>query len=623
MLRIQIGPVQDFIAAARTTRDLWSGSYLLSRLMVAGAECLMRKEGCEIIFPLVDKLSIYRFWTTRKWCERAETPCLSNKLVAYVPTEQAEDIALEVKAAIECTWQEIAQNVWNLLPAGIKTAERRQRYRIQVDNHLAVDYAHLPMDMTREQMAPWVSELEEEKDEEGRLKNPLLTALRAWEAHPEQEGARYAAVYFLVDHLMNGVRKVRAFQAWNPGAGRDAGWHAARDLAKDSLTGKEEQIFRLEKDRKEENKAFAGWDWRYMKRFDKYRGDVVGAITLIKRLWYLDAMAVHENELAPLDAKCGPNDSDEDKENHYYAVLAMDGDRIGQALTKAPKSDADEAYHKRFSDALADYAQHHARNIVKQNNGVLIYAGGDDVLALLPLDRALSCARDLGKAFTAHMNENVSTDLNMTVSAGIALAHSKTALQDAVEAARNAESRAKNTLGRDAFSVTLMKRSGEITEWGAHWKSRAIELVEHWLSCLEGGEGEGKISAKGAHRYAELLTPYVQRRSGLVRYITDTDSDPKAGEIAEYEQKAGKIAKYEQKAGKIAEYELESMLDRQWMGNKKGERLDTLRKLVAEYIGAIEDDKKKNPDTVGIAESLIGLCSVVAFCGRNPNQTDD
>lgn len=608
MLRIQIGPVQDFIAAARTTRDLWSGSYLLSRLMVAGAECLMRKEGCEIIFPLVDKLSIYRFWTTEKWCEGAETPCLSNKLVAYVPTEQAEDIALEVKAAIECTWQEIAQNVWNLLPAGIKTAERRQRYRIQVDNHLAVDYAHLPMDMTREQMAPWVSELDEEKDEEGRLKNPLLKALRAWEAHPEQEGARYSAVYFLVDHLMNGVRKVRAFQAWNPGAGRDAGWHAARDLAKDSLTGKEEQIFRLEK----EAAAFGGWNQRYMKRFDKYRGDVVGAITLIKRLWYLDAMAAHENELPPLDDKCGPNDSDEDEENHYYAVLAMDGDRIGQALTKAPRFDADEAYHKRFSDALADYAQHHAGNIVEQKNeGVLIYAGGDDVLALLPLDRALSCARDLGKAFTAHMKEKAAVD--MTVSAGIALAHSKTALQDAVEAARNAESRAKNVLGRNAFSVTLMKRSGEITEWGAHWKSRGIELVEHWLSCLEGEEGEGKISARGAHRYAELLSPYVQRRSGLVRYITDTDSDPKADEIAEYEKKAGKIA----------EYELESMLDRQWMGNKKCERLDTLRKLVAEYIGAIENDKKENPGTVGIAESLIGLCSVVAFCGRNPNQTDD
>lgn len=36
LLKFQIGPVQDFIAAARSTRDLWSGSYLLSWLVAAG-----------------------------------------------------------------------------------------------------------------------------------------------------------------------------------------------------------------------------------------------------------------------------------------------------------------------------------------------------------------------------------------------------------------------------------------------------------------------------------------------------------------------------------------------------------------------------------------------------------
>lgn len=35
-LKFQIGPVQDFISQARSTCDLWSGSYLLSWLMAAG-----------------------------------------------------------------------------------------------------------------------------------------------------------------------------------------------------------------------------------------------------------------------------------------------------------------------------------------------------------------------------------------------------------------------------------------------------------------------------------------------------------------------------------------------------------------------------------------------------------
>ncbi len=36
LLKLQIGPVQESIAQARSTRDLWSGSYLLSWLMAAG-----------------------------------------------------------------------------------------------------------------------------------------------------------------------------------------------------------------------------------------------------------------------------------------------------------------------------------------------------------------------------------------------------------------------------------------------------------------------------------------------------------------------------------------------------------------------------------------------------------
>ena len=50
LLKFQIGPVQDFIAAARSTRDLWSGSYLLSWLVAAGIRKL-KEVGGELIFP--------------------------------------------------------------------------------------------------------------------------------------------------------------------------------------------------------------------------------------------------------------------------------------------------------------------------------------------------------------------------------------------------------------------------------------------------------------------------------------------------------------------------------------------------------------------------------------------
>ena len=43
LLKFQIGPVQDFIAQARSTRDFWSGSFLLSWLVAAGIRELGRQ----------------------------------------------------------------------------------------------------------------------------------------------------------------------------------------------------------------------------------------------------------------------------------------------------------------------------------------------------------------------------------------------------------------------------------------------------------------------------------------------------------------------------------------------------------------------------------------------------
>jgi CRISPR-associated protein Cas10/Cmr2 subtype III-B len=56
LLKLQIGPVQDFIAQARSTRDLWSGSYLLSWLMARALRKIVDQCGEDsVIFPAVDR----------------------------------------------------------------------------------------------------------------------------------------------------------------------------------------------------------------------------------------------------------------------------------------------------------------------------------------------------------------------------------------------------------------------------------------------------------------------------------------------------------------------------------------------------------------------------------------
>src|SRR5204862_1418878 len=50
LVSIALGPVQEFIAQARRTRDLWYGSHLLSELSRAAARHLA-DGGAELIFP--------------------------------------------------------------------------------------------------------------------------------------------------------------------------------------------------------------------------------------------------------------------------------------------------------------------------------------------------------------------------------------------------------------------------------------------------------------------------------------------------------------------------------------------------------------------------------------------
>ena len=50
LLAISVGPVQEFIAAARRTRDLWFGSYLLSEISREVAKAVENQSG-KLVFP--------------------------------------------------------------------------------------------------------------------------------------------------------------------------------------------------------------------------------------------------------------------------------------------------------------------------------------------------------------------------------------------------------------------------------------------------------------------------------------------------------------------------------------------------------------------------------------------
>jgi CRISPR-associated protein Cmr2 len=201
----------------------------------------------------------------------------------------------------------------------------------------------------------------------------------------------------------------------------------------------------------------------------------------------------------------------------YYAIVQMDGDKMGFLLSGVEGEDE----HRRISTTLSDFARQMVPKIVeRQYPGRLVYAGGDDVLALVPLardvqgDDQLKHVLDLVNRLQSTYCETVKGTLlplvpqnkerveGITASIGIAIAHHYTSLSYALRSAREAESLAKKRYGRNALVVTVLRRSGEQTRVGCHWHypnldadSQPIPLFSSFLTLFK----ENVLSPKCIH----------------------------------------------------------------------------------------------------------------------------
>jgi CRISPR-associated protein Cmr2 len=740
-LKFQIGPVQEFIAQARSIRDLWSGSYLLSWLMAAGLKALSAEVGPDaVVFPNLAGQPLFDLhWRDDLWKrmslgkgtgwdslglenEDLLTPNLPNVFLAIVPGQQATELGQRVIAAVRAEWRRIAEAVWKtcdaagLFPdseAGLSKKARRSRYEAQVERLWSLAFQatlwpvtlgeavavveqfkpEMPVAKARAQIAHVVRFAEQQMPAEHRdrrfyadegktkLNNlglgwSLLVALNAWE--------------------LDAIRQNRNFSAWTEG-----GWSVGTFSNKDSLNGRDEAVAggRAWTERAEK----LGAPWKSLFKKD----DWLGAATLIKRVWHLaylrDEWGLSTTSphfrIPNTRGLAGHTPFDEGEEEDveatadsekYFAVLAFDGDEIGKWVSgeKAPPLEAQLAdyrdgsgnsgfgskpyfarhgadllkhprllspsYHLQFSEALAKFALECVRPIVEAHDGRLIFAGGDDVMALLPADAVLACARTLSLAFTGDQGiletlretagqlvrsnqgakrnppyyqklatEGVLLDAakpgflrrldkvdsqnnrpipflvpgpNASASVGIAIAHFKSPLQDVVRAAQTAEKRAKSDiekggLGRSAVAVTLMKRSGEILEWGCRWSSGGLEL----LGAIQNGLACDALSAKFPHRVIELLEPYLTQQTALARTKPDEQFNSRVDEIIRQEVSTA----------------LKRQRGKQWTDSLP----EQMEQRLTVYLQKLPDPQRKLSD-------LIGLMQTAAFANRTRSESD-
>jgi hypothetical protein len=687
LLIFSIGPVQDFISASRSTRDLWSGSYLLSYLIGHALTRIALDFGPDhVIFPnlcdqpIIDLLLKDEVWGKvstgdQKLSEAFGfyvgdsikgllTPSLPNRFLAVLPSKMVEHpgfasadayaahLAAEVQRFLK---DEIAAPVAAAAHKLFGERFNHDRFTSQIVKLLEIHWQVLPwpadFDAALELAKPLPADTENFTPRAGLATVQHLAQNGADKRYlrdglPTQVASAWSAIYAASEWLLDGTKSNRAFQASTTGHSQPT-----KDNTKDSLNGRDEAVL-LVGEESEAKALSARLEAEFEKKNLLKAGEALAAGTLLKRLWPYATLCKRHN-FTPQDlrmpntrsiADSKPSDDDEgqefpDEDGKYFAILAFDGDEMGKWISGAktpelkdvlstqcqaayPNADLTHrrplspSWHLQFSEALGSFAIHAARRIVEAFNGCLIYAGGDDVLAMLPANTALRCAEVLRMAFRGDLalndalpdlfqiqnagflqlkagrntRQGASAGLlddpvtfpaivpgpAADCSVGVAIAHFKAPLQDVVRAAQAAEKRAKTAQKRSAVAVSLFKRSGEITEWGCRWEQGALPLYREVAALMI----DEQLSTKFPHRVCQLLEPYLTQ-----------SSQPQAANLATMRS--------------IAQAELAHAIERQ--GNK--DLVPELAPLMTTYLSHFEEVQP-------MLRSLIGLFTTVAFAHR-------
>ncbi|GAA5527593.1 type III-B CRISPR-associated protein Cas10/Cmr2 [Herpetosiphon gulosus] len=474
LILIAIGPVQDFIASARRTRDLWFGSWLLSELSKAVAKSVYQAKG-NLIFPY--------------------------------PTDPAQDLA-----------PNSAFNVPNKILA-----------KVEGDVKMIADAAKQALDTRVNEIRDGAFAKVTGVFDQTRAKAQIAALIEfSWVALHLASDDVYCATREQLEHLMAARKNTRNFSAvtWGTNAPKSS-IDGERESVIDNreLKGQELTMYREYGINIGEHLSGVdilkrhgqkGVDSRFPSTSHIAATPVFNYLTLldqseknpkaVTRLWkdYICALKLLEsakeyiqNEKTPIyhdifeyydgsllfaerfnDALVGEDLKKAQKYLQdflkpfldttipipYYAILHADGDAMGRFINTAHGMDE----HQGISEKLTRFAGN-VKSIVENHQGALVYSGGDDVLAFLPLTSShviqegnnkrlatvFDCAADLATAFKQAL-----VDPMVSLSVGIAIVHHLEPLSDALDLARKAEQQAKGIKGKNALAINLSKRGG-------------------------------------------------------------------------------------------------------------------------------------------------------------------
>lgn len=529
---LAVGPVQSMIAAARKSRDLWSGSALLSELAKACALSLAQ-QGAELIFPAI---------TTQHELKPNSDLSVGNKIQVLIQAADQRQVKSIVDAAKAATRQRFIDEA--ALAKGEISHQQDLRDNIwqqQVNDYVEVQAAWAKVDETRPEGYQQAVE----------LASKILAARKATRDFNQCSSNPYSEALMLPKSSLDGVRETVLHESQGNNLKNltrlQLGLSPSEQL--DCLGIVKRLGLKRQADQFTPFTRVAAQPWleqvlkqgsfrqqltalnqQYQRLVDlrlatKVKGNqgIYQDLPFDGQLLYrsrLDveisnyrydpeassALATFKQAIEPLWRQFGQPCS-------YGVLLLADGDRMGELLDQA-KTLQD---HKTITLALSSFAGGVAA-LMRQYQGHCIYAGGDDVLGFVPLHQAYACAKALSEAFHAALAE-VATRLQAslpTLSVGMAISHVMTPLGVIRELAQKAEKYAKGdhlqevALRRNALGVCLDVRSGNVTLLRLPWNdSAAQQQFNNWIACYTQHQLPSRIAYET--REIDLRTKHISK----------------------------------------------------------------------------------------------------------------
>ncbi len=573
-----LGPVQSFIASARTSRDLWAGSRLLSYLTQEAQTYFVSKGQAAPLYP-------DHHPPTGKDFILSSFPNKFSVIVAG-DLKQATDLAATVETRVRARWQDIAETVHselkNLAP---QTVGWDRLWAAQIEGLLEIYWAgatvvandlitareeaatlldarkrlrHFPyytsannkreyytgdsrekdtLDGLLEQMGPRIEDLEvkrrnqttqfwqdfqtavNQKQAKGQGQNIISRLSRNERLSAVNLVKRFCWDYFFRPEAISSRIGLKLSEARLP-------MRSTADVAVGAWRSRLAALMAKNTDLLDQVKSLLAG----VAPFAELTGEGLTTATFIQRFEQLDGRyfylefydkepdteltVAEQSDQVRIDAKKALSDFCKFlRENEqyralkspprYFAVLRLDGDRMGSLVSASPNP-------QDISQQLVGFARY-VQKIKDKYYASVIYTGGDDALLLLPCENLLACANELRTAYMG-LGLRYADDEAATVSMGAAIAHYKYPLQKTLVAAGQAEQRAKGSYDRDALALTILKRSGETIETGGKWQTEATQVFQV-LDELRLQFQAGLLSTRLPYRLSQTVAPLLE--SGL------------------------------------------------------------------------------------------------------------